>query len=272
MSSPDLSRALSRDIGVGAGVGVFSGLLGVGGGIVLIPYLTGIRRLAQKNASATSLVLVFMSGLSGSVTYALHGQVAWFPAIFIVVGGLVGAWFGASVMQRLQNASLQMAFGLLLVAMSVRLLLTVNPEAMTTSAELPAMTMLGVAVYLVAGLLMGLLSALFGIGGGIVLVPVLVSVFAFSQQLANGTSLAVMVPVALLGAVRLTGPGLTDWRLGLPLGFGAIAGAVLGAWIATMLQGDVLRIGFAILLVLVGLRTVHAGWQSRRREAADGNP
>lgn len=269
MSRAGLSRTLSRDIGVGAGVGAFSGLLGVGGGVVLIPYLTGIRRLAQKNASATSLVLVFMSGLSGAITYALHGQVAWFPALFIVIGGLVGAWIGANVMQRLRNASLQIAFGLLLVIMAVRLLLAVNPDAMTSSADLPAMTMLAVIVYIATGLVMGVLSALFGIGGGIILLPVLVSVFAFSQQFANGTSLAVMVPVALLGAVRLTGPGLTDWRMGLPLGIGAIAGAILGALIATMLQGDVIRICFAILLVFVGLSTIRRGWQSRRGEAGD---
>lgn len=263
-----LRQSAPRDVGVGVGVGAFSGLMGVGGGIILIPYLTGVRKMAQKNAGATSLVLVFMSGIAGALTYAAKGQVAWLPGLFIVIGGLIGAWVGAIVVQRLKNATLQLAFGVLLVLMAIRLLFFPHPQPLENVSELPPLTLTAVAVYFAAGLAMGVLSALFGIGGGVILVPILVVGFGYAQQFANGTSLAVMVPVALLGAIRLTKPGLTDWRAGTLLGAGAILGAFIGASIATYVQGEWLRIGFAFILLFLGVRTLYIGVRSRRSARA----
>ena len=261
-----MKPTVPRDLGVGVGVGAFSGLMGVGGGIILIPYLTGVRKYAQKNASATSLVLVFMSGIAGAITYALKGQVAWVPAIFIVIGGLIGAWIGAIFVQRLKNSTLQLAFGVLILVMAIRLVFYSNPSPMESVSDMDAITAAAIAVYFVAGLAMGVLSALFGIGGGVILVPILVAVFGYGQQFANGTSLAVMIPIALLGAIRLTKPGLTDWRTGFILGCGAIVGAIIGASIATFVHGEWLRIAFALVLLFLGVRTLRIGFRNRKSE------
>lgn len=255
-----ISRRLSlaRDLGVGAGVGAFSGAFGVGGGIQLIPYLVLVRKMAQKNAQATALVTVAMGAAAGGITYGLANSVAWIPASIIVIGGLFGSLIGTNLVQRISDKRLQIVFGFLLVAVAVRLLLTSSGTS-ASPAELPTITPLIALAYLASGLAMGILSSLFGIGGGILLIPILVTGFGFEQQLAAGTSLAVMMPIALLGAIRLTRPGFTNWRSGSLFGLASIPGAALGSYIALSLPGDILRSAFAVVLIVIAITVVRKG-------------
>ena len=110
-----------RDIGVGAGAGVVSGVFGVGGGIVLVPYLVLVRGWEQKRAQATSLVMVAMAATAGLVQYAIAGDVAWGAAAAVLVGGLAGAVIGSAIVARLQAWVLQIAFAALLVVAAARM-------------------------------------------------------------------------------------------------------------------------------------------------------
>ncbi len=113
------------------------------------------------------------------------------------------------------------------------------------------------------GLVTGGLSAVLGVGGGVVLVPALALGFAFSQHAAEGTSLAVIVPTALLGALRHTRRGYTRWRTGLTVGAGGVAGGVAGAVLALLLGGLLLQRLFAVFLVVMGIHLLLEG----RRDA-----
>ena len=73
-----------------------------------------------------------------------------------------------------------------------------------------------------------------------------------------------MVPIALLGAIRLTRPGLTQWREGARLGLGAMAGALVGASVAQVLSESILRVAFGVLLVAVGGQMALRSWRGRR--------
>ena len=97
---------------------------------------------------------------------------------------------------------------------------------------------------------MGFLSALLGVGGGIIVIPLLVGLFGFPQQLAAGTSLVAMVPLALFGALRLSRSGFTQWFQGLRLGLASIPGAVGGALLALSVEATVLQVAFAIVLLV----------------------
>ena len=110
---------------------------------------------------------------------------------------------------------------------------------------------------------MGVLSALSGIGGGIILIPIVVTLFGFSQQLAAGTSLAVMPPIALLGAWRQSRTGATDWLMGVRFGLSSIPGAVLGAAVAVAVSGVLVKTVFALVLVVVGIQMLRRGWLGR---------
>ena len=249
-----------RDLLIGFGAGCLSGAFGVGGGIVLIPLLVLLLHVAQKRAQATSLVMVALAGAAGSLTYSIAGEVAWIPAAFILIGGLAGSLIGSSLVKRTSDHRLQIGFGILLIAVAVRLLLPVTTQSNTDFASISAMAAVG---FVLSGLAMGLLSALFGVGGGIILIPIIVTAFGFPQQLAAGTSLTVMAPIALFGAWRQSRTGATDWRMGLRFGVASVPGSILGAVVAVSVSGAALRVLFAALLVVVGLQMAIAGWRNR---------
>lgn len=252
-------RPLPRDLGIGFGTGAFSGVFGVGGGILLVPIQVLAFHIEQKRAQATSLVMVMMGAFAAGITYAVGGQVAWIPAIAILIGGVIGSLIGSFVVTRSANRVLQGAFGVLIIVAALRLLFSTHSTGDVAGMAGLDWSALG---YLVSGVAMGLLSALFGIGGGIILIPILVTFFGYPQQLAAGTSIAVMGPIALVGAIRQSKPGLTNWRLGARFGAGAIPGAAVGAAVALWVSGPVLRGAFAVVLTLIGLRML---WQAVRR-------
>lgn len=251
---------MARDLLIGFGVGAFSGAFGVGGGIILVPVLVLLLHMQQKRAQATSLVMVALAATAGFITYAIADFVAWVPAAFILLGGLAGSWLGSSVVRRTSDYRLQIAFGLLLVAVVIRLLWQTTEAGITEVPEISTALALG---YIASGLGMGLLSALFGIGGGIILIPILVAFFGFSQQLAAGTSLAVMAPIAIFGAWRQSRTGATDWSVGLRFGLASIPGGIVGAVVAVSLSGPVVRTAFAIVVSLVGIQMLRIGWKTR---------
>ena len=256
-----MASPVVRDLLIGFGAGGLSGAFGVGGGIVLIPLLVLLLHVAQKRAQATSLVMVTLAGAAGSITYAIAGEVAWIPAAFILIGGMAGSLIGSSLVKRTSDHRLQIGFGILLIAVAVRLLLPVATQSNAEFVNVSAMAAVG---FVLSGLAMGVLSALFGVGGGIILIPIIVTVFGFPQQLAAGTSLTVMAPIALLGAWRQSRTGATDWRMGLRFGVASIPGSVIGALAAVNASGSVLRVLFALLLIVIGLRMVIEGWRTRR--------
>ncbi|MEE6287706.1 sulfite exporter TauE/SafE family protein [Georgenia sp. MJ173] len=245
-----------RPLGVfaaGVGVGALSGLLGIGGGIVLVPLLVFLFHHAQKQAQATSLAAITLVSVAGAVTYGAAGDVRLLPAAFIVAGGLVGTVLGAELVHRLSERQLRWMFAALMVVVALRMALVPATDGGSAVVGLTGWVALA---YGGVGLAMGVLSALVGIGGGIVVVPVLVIAFGFSPHEAQGTSLAVMAPVSLLGAWRHARHGYTDWRAGALLGAGGVLGAPLGALLALSLPGTGLQRIFAVVLVYSAIQLI----------------
>ncbi|WP_158600441.1 sulfite exporter TauE/SafE family protein [Tessaracoccus antarcticus] len=234
--------------------GILSGLLGVGGGIVLVPILVLLLHYTQKNGQATSLAAITLTALSGAVSYGTAGDVRLLPAAVVAVGGLAGAVIGVGLVRRLSENQVRFVFALLMVAVAVRLLWPTTGVGDT--AEVAALTPLVMGGYLLAGLSMGVLSALLGVGGGAILVPAFILGFGMSPHEAQGTSLAVMVPVSLMGAWRNARHGYTDWRGGAWLGVGGVAGAPLGAWLALLLPAEWLSRIFAIFLLFSAVQLI----------------
>lgn len=111
-----------------------------------------------------------------------------------------------------------------------------------------ATLVLGIA----AGIGAGMLAGLFGVGGGIVFVPTLVLLFSFDQLDAQATSLAAIIPVAIIGAWRQSGEALVNWRAAALMGVGAALGVLVGAEIAIRIPDERLSQVFGVVLLLVG--------------------
>ncbi len=104
------------------------------------------------------------------------------------------------------------------------------------------------------GFIAGSLAASLGLGGGVVFVPALVILVSFDQHLAQGTSLAVILPTAIVSTIGHTRAGRVKWPVAIPLASAGIAGGLLGAWLALSLGGDMLRRLFVLLLAILAIR------------------
>ncbi|KKS95659.1 MAG: hypothetical protein UV73_C0015G0034 [Candidatus Gottesmanbacteria bacterium GW2011_GWA2_43_14] len=119
--------------------------------------------------------------------------------------------------------------------------------------------MLHVVAFIILGILAGVLSGIIGIGGGIIIVPALVLIFGLSQQQAQGTTLALLVPpVGILAAWTYYKQGYVDFKIALLICLGFVIGGLFGSGLATHLQTRVITRLFGIFLLIVGLRMVMA--------------
>ncbi len=115
-----ISRAtVPATLGIGLGAGIVSGLLGVGGGIVMVPLLVLFAGLGQHQAHATSLAAVIPIATVGSATYAIDGSVEFGIAVWIAAGALIGAPLGARLMSKLDEGTLKILFGAIGIGMGV---------------------------------------------------------------------------------------------------------------------------------------------------------
>jgi len=242
-------RALAA--GAGAAAGFAGGLFGVGGGVLLVPILTGGYHLRQHVAHGTSLAVIILTALAAAPVYAAHGHVAWITAAVVGLASIATAPLGARLAARLSNAALGRSFAVFLVLVAARMLWATAPmdaHALREAYSLP--------VDLVLGALVGLLAGFMGVGGGILAVPGFTLVLGMSQQMAQGTSLAVIFAAASSATFANARSGNIEWRLVPWLALGAMIAAPLASWAIQGVPHAWLVRGFAVFLVA---NAVH-GW------------
>lgn len=239
---------------IGFAAGILGGLVGVGGGVVMIPLMVGVIGVTQHQAHGTSLMSLVFTGLSGAIAYSTRGSVDVAAAISLAIPAVVTARFGARYAHALPEWQLKRAFGTFL--MVVVLLLLLKPYLIGYSEPLRGATK--IAVLLAAGAATGFLSGMMGIGGGNVMVPAMVLVAGFPQVLAQGCSLLAMVPAGAAGAHE-------HWRLGnvvRRLVPGLVPGILLGTWlgssVALRLDEAILRFAFIFVAGYSGVRSLRA--------------
>lgn len=247
-----------RLIGIGLAAGLFGAILGVGGGVIVVPLLVYLFRYDQRRAAATSLGGIGITAFVGAVSYGFHGRLHVPEAALVGIPAAVGVVFGAALQQRVPLRLLSALFAALLVFVGLRLL---EPSWFGFHAIAHRAWWVYVAAVAI-GLFAGTLAGLFGIGGGILLVPTLALALGLSQLDAEASSLLAMLPAAWLGAWRQTRYGNVVWRSALVIGIASIAGVEAGIAIATRLPETTLQRLFGILLLATAAQV---GWRSRRR-------
>jgi len=259
-------RALALVV-VGVLGGTLSGMFGVGGGIVMVPLLTVLARMDHRRASATSLVAILPTSVVGAVTYGLNGHLDVVAGIAIAVGGIGGSLIGTRLLRVLPLGWLRWLFVALLVVVAIRLFLEVPARGAGLAYTWPViLALVGL------GLVMGVASGLFGIGGGVVVVPALVALFGASDLLAKGTSLLAMVPASLTGTIANARAHLVRVGDGLLVGVPAAAASFGGSALAFLLPARVSTILFAVLILVAVVQMVVKTLRTGRTPpaAADG--
>jgi len=235
---------------IGLFAGIFGGLVGLGGGVIMIPLMVGIAKLTQHQAHGTSLVALVFTGIAGAIAYGLQGSVDITASVLIAATAMVTARAGARFAHSLPEWKLKRAFGGFLIFVSC--LMLIKPYlphigGMDTGWQ-------KIVVLLLTGIFTGFLSGMMGVGGGTIMVPAMVLLAGFTQHTAQGTSLLAMVPAGGVGAY-------THWKLGnvrtsLLSGLipGILIGTYLGGTLAHVLSDSALRIVFAAVLIWTGVR------------------
>ena len=241
---------------VGAAAGLLSGLLGIGGGIIIVPGLIWAAGLDRHTASGTSLVAILPIAAVAAVTYAVAPGGAFdaeASAIFLL-GSVTGAVLGARLNARVSERVLRLAMAIISGIFGLRLVIPLGFGAGKESLPLDAVT---VVVLLYLGLQGGVLSGLLGVGGGAIAIAVL-AVLGTSQVLAQGIALVATPPTVITGALTHRSQGTLALRPGVTLGRVGMALAIPGALLAFALPVTLLRTVFGVFLLIGSFRMFRA--------------
>lgn len=231
--------------------GLLSGAFGVGGGIIMVPLLIALAGMDERRAASTSLVAIIPASSVGVITYLIQGHVDVIAGMIIAIGAVVGAVIGSRLLHRIPLTWLRWMFITLLLVIAARLLLVAPIRG--EGLELTWYVGLG---YVALGLIMGIASGLFGIGGGVIAVPGLIAVFGVSDLIAKGTSLLVVIPTGIVGTLAHLRRGGVDVPAGIVVGVAATAASAPGVALALVIPPKLSGILFAVLLLLAAIQLI----------------
>jgi uncharacterized membrane protein YfcA len=230
--------------------GILSGVAGVGGGIVFVPTLVYAAGWGIKEAVAASFVIIIFSALSGTTRNARSEDPPnWRAAALLASTVAPASLIGVYVSSVSPTPVVQVAFAGVLLALAY-------PTARGSGGPSESRRKIPVTLVLLAGVGIGALSGLVGVGGGVVIVPLLVLGLGLSTKQAISTSLAVVVVTGIVASLGYAVAGFADLLSLTPLVVGAMVGAWLGVRLREWLPEKAIRIGFATFMVVTALRTL----------------
>ncbi len=243
--------------------GLLSGMLGVGGAVVMIPLMltvpgwVGVGTLEMRAVAGISMLQVLASALSGLVIHRNNGQVDGTALRWIGFPMALASLAGATATRYVENEGILAVFTAVVLAAFVLLLRAKHSPA----AEHPGATKARILNHRLAVLIgtgVGAASGMVGAGGGFILVPLMIVVLRIPLKVTVGTSLGIVFLGALTGAVGKVASAQVPWGYLLPVLAGSIPAARLGAHLSHRMPSSTLR---AFLLVLVFLSFVQSFWK-----------
>ena len=235
---------------LGMVAGLASASLGIGGGVIIVPSLVLFFRYDIKKAIGISLATIVPAAFVGVLAhYFINKTVIDFIMVAsIAAGSIIGAKIGAYLVSKVHSKILKILFAIFLLIVGFKLtgILNIPTESVMDVRAYPLLTVLG--------LVAGITSAFFGIGGGVVIVPVLNLFFGLPIHKAIPTSLAVIFPTAFAGVLfhkAFNNIELSAIKFMVPA---SLVGAVLGAIIANVMPAEALKFMFGILMILSAVK------------------
>lgn len=225
--------------------GLFCGLFGVGGGIVIAPLLMWWARCDHKLANGTSLLAIAPMSILGALSFAAGGLFPWIPGLLVGIGAILGGQIGALILKNIYTKVL--SWGLSIFALLAGVSLFWTPDSRGAILEVTPR----IALSLIAiGLLMGIIAGIFGIGGGVVVVPALVLLFGVGDLVAKSISLLAIIPGALSGSLANLRYKNTSFRLSGWVSLGSLITVPTGTYLAFAVSSNVANALFGILMLL----------------------
>lgn len=260
---------------MGVAAAMFGSIVGLGGGIIIVPALLLIapsltgESVDHATAVGISLTVLIVTALASTMSYRKKGLVDFRSGLLFFLTSGPAAMLGSAATGYMKTGSFQLAFGFFMLLMAG--LLVARDYLKPFTKEWPIVRVLtdasgerhtysyGIAPALAIGSGVGLISGLFGIGGGSLLVPLMVLLFRFPPHVASATSMFVIFLSAIMGSGIHIALGEIDWLLTLALIPGAWIGGKLGARISLRMSGKGLMWLLRAVLLLLAAQLIFEG-------------
>jgi uncharacterized membrane protein YfcA len=229
----------------GLAIGLSLGLVGGGGSILALPVLVYVLGEPVKSATTESLLIVGVTALLGSVDHARAGRVRPRTALAFGTAGIVGALAGTALNRAVGSRAILFAFALLLLVAAAAMLRGRGEPRRPEIAPRGRDLWLRVAP---AGVVTGVLTGFFGVGGGFAIVPALTLLLALPLAAAVGTSLVVIAITSAGALAAHLGSGGVDWGIATAFTAAAVVGAFAGSRLGRRARPHRLAQAFAVLV------------------------
>jgi uncharacterized membrane protein YfcA len=239
----------------GASAGLIGGVFGIGGGAIAIPLLGLLFGLDQRVAQGTTLVMVAPNVLLAFWRYCKHGGVDLRIAATLAISAGLSTYPAALFATGFDPGRLRLAFAAFLMSLAAFVAGRTWLAGPKTLARQP----LAWGWSAVLGILGGLVSGFFGVGGAFIAAPALTTFFGARQAEAQGMALALVAPGAVVALATYATAGQVAWDLGIPLAIGGLLAISAGVAVAHRLPERGLRLGFCGLLVVIAVLLVIRG-------------
>ncbi|MEC5424963.1 sulfite exporter TauE/SafE family protein [Virgibacillus sp. C22-A2] len=253
-------------------------LMGLGGGIILVPILLFLYQFSEAFAWATpqtivgiSLVVMIFTALSSTIAYYKTGRVDYKTGLLFLSGSIPGSMFGSWLNQFINADDFLLYFGMVTIVISMLFFIKRKPPSIEImggiNKRMRSFHVDGktyhytVSIWLafLLSLFVGTLSGLFGIGGGSIMVPAMILLFGFPAHIATATSMFMILFVSIIGASTHIALGHIAWEYVFFFIPGAWFGGKLGAMVNQRLTGKTLEWILRIMLVFIGMRMIIQG-------------
>lgn len=233
---------------LGFAAGVIGSMIGLGGGFVIVPVLTFLGFSPQLSASE-SLFAAFSNAVASTASYSKQKRIVYSLGLKLGLLSIPGTIIGAFISDEITSSLFKLLFGGVLIAASIYIFSKrkMEPKAYNLSKQ--------VMVFAVAcSFFAGIISSLFGIGGGVVFVPLMIIVIGLSMKLAAPTSQFILLFASASGMTVHALLGHTDFYQAGLLAAGAFAGGLVGSRLSLEIQETKLRILVTVVLVIAAIK------------------
>ena len=249
-------------------IAIIASLTGIGGGVFMVPVMTLLYDFLPANAAGTSLTVIIFTAVASTLNYARQKRIYWRTGLALAIVTAPGAYLGAWLTTILNARDLGLIFGFFLIGVAVYIIADLNnlrrSQNQKTESRMSDIELIksGKTLVLGAGLSFfgGLASGLLGIGGGLLVVPVMTFAMGMSIHLATATSMFTMIFTSISGVTQHYQANHINFESALLLALGAVFGAQVGAYTSRRVSGKNLRRVFAIVLIISGINMIIKYW------------
>ena len=248
---------------LGICAGIMSGLFGIGGGIIMVPSLIAFFGMGILNANATSLAAMLLPvGVLGVIAYYKAGFINVRNALWISLGLLSGSYFGAELAVTLDVKLLSKLYAAILLYVAIGYLdipklLRKKSQPTPDNPLIPEAVQYHFWQFILLGVVAGVFAGLFGKGGGLVIVPMLIKFFRYDNKAASATSLAALqLPVGLPSVIVYAQAGYLNWVYAALIALGIVVGVFFGTKLAIKLNSSTFKKIYAVFLLGVAVYMV----------------